>query len=96
MVSSAEPLGHCAEAEESRVRIAVLTGTTREGRFSEKVAAWVTAQLRAAGGLELEEIDLRDFDLPFFDGPPPARRPRSTPTMPHASSVRRSTTRTAL
>lgn len=61
------------------MRIAVVTGTTREGRFSEKVAAWVTAELRAAGGLELEEIDLRDFDLPFFDGPPPARRPREYP-----------------
>jgi NAD(P)H-dependent FMN reductase len=61
------------------VRIAVVTGTTREGRFSEKVAAWTTAQLRAAGGFELELIDLRDYPLEFFDGPPPARAQREYP-----------------
>jgi NAD(P)H-dependent FMN reductase len=56
------------------MRIAVITGTTREGRFSEKVAAWVTSRLRPA--VELDVIDLREFPLPLFDGPPPARHPR--------------------
>lgn len=62
------------------MRIAVVTGTTREGRFSEKVAAWVIGQLRAAGGFEIEAIDLRDYVLPLFDGPPPARAPREYPS----------------
>jgi NAD(P)H-dependent FMN reductase len=56
------------------MRIAVITGTTREGRFSEKVAAWVTARLQTSAELEL--IDLREFPLPVFDGPAPARFPR--------------------
>jgi NAD(P)H-dependent FMN reductase len=62
------------------VRIAVITGTTREGRFSEKVAAWVIGQLHAAGGLEIEAVDLRDYALPLFDGPPPARAQREYPS----------------
>jgi NAD(P)H-dependent FMN reductase len=56
------------------MRIAVITGSTRDGRFSEKVAAWVTTRLRDSVDLDL--IDLRDIPLPFFDGPPPARHPR--------------------
>jgi NAD(P)H-dependent FMN reductase len=58
------------------VRVAVVTGTTREGRFSEKVADWVTSVLSEVDDVEVEVIDLRDYPLPFFDGPPPARAPR--------------------
>jgi NAD(P)H-dependent FMN reductase len=61
------------------VRIQVLTGTTRQGRFSERVAAWVVDQLTARGDIEVELMDLRDFPLPFFDGVPPARTPRDYP-----------------
>jgi NAD(P)H-dependent FMN reductase len=52
--------------------IEVVTGTTRRGRFSEKVAAWVVERLAARGDLDVELLDLRDHPLPFFDQAPPA------------------------
>jgi NAD(P)H-dependent FMN reductase len=60
--------------------IQVITGTTREGRFSERVAAWVVAQLKTRGDVEVELVDLRDHPLPFFDAPPPAKAPREYAT----------------
>jgi len=58
------------------VRIAVITGTTREGRFSGSVAEWVAARLEQRPEFELEAIDLRDHPLPFFEGAAPARTGR--------------------
>ena len=60
--------------------IQVITGTTREGRFSESVARWVMEHLATRADLDAELVDLRDHPLPFFDGPPPARAPREYPT----------------
>jgi NAD(P)H-dependent FMN reductase len=60
--------------------IQVITGTTREGRFSERVARWVTAYLADHVGFDVERVDLRDFPLPFFDAPPPARTLRDYPS----------------
>ena len=56
--------------------IDVITGTTREGRFSERVARWVLGHLEARDDLDVELVDLRHHPLPFFDAPSPARRPR--------------------
>src|ERR1700749_4249200 len=49
---------------------------TREGRFSERVATWVTGQLANRDDFDVEPIDLREYPLPFFDGVAPARAPR--------------------
>jgi NAD(P)H-dependent FMN reductase len=56
--------------------IEVISSTTREGRFSERVATWVTGQLADRADFDVEHIDLRDYPLPFFDGGAPARAPR--------------------
>jgi NAD(P)H-dependent FMN reductase len=61
------------------MRIAVITGTTREGRFSERVASWVNSSLADRTDVEVEVIDLRDHPLPFFDGAPPAYTLRNYP-----------------
>ena len=53
--------------------VQVITGTTREGRFSERVADWVVDRLAARGDVEIELVDLRDHPLPFFDAAAPAR-----------------------
>ncbi|MFA5004307.1 MAG: NAD(P)H-dependent oxidoreductase [Candidatus Saccharimonadales bacterium] len=46
-------------------KIAVIIGSTRQGRQSDKLAKWVAAE---AGKLtEVELLDLRDYPLPFFD-----------------------------
>ena len=47
----------------------VITGTTRQGRFSERVAdvgRW--AACTSTAGFDVELVDLRDHPLPFFDG----------------------------
>src|SRR5450631_1488709 len=53
-------------------KIQVIMGSTRHGRFSERVAAWVVEYLAAYGRFEVELVDLRDYPLPFFDQAPPA------------------------
>jgi NAD(P)H-dependent FMN reductase len=58
------------------VLLQVITGTTREGRFSERVSAWVMARLAQHDAFALELVDLRDHPLPFFDGDAPARTGR--------------------
>ena len=58
------------------MHVQVITGTTRRGRFSERVAAWVLARLEQHEGFEVELVDLRDHPLPFFDGDAPARTGR--------------------
>ena len=56
--------------------VQIITGTTRDGRFSEKVASWVSAELKERTEFDIETVDLRDHELPFFYGPPPIRTPR--------------------
>jgi len=58
------------------VLLQVITGTTRQGRFSERVAAWVTSRLAARDAFDVELVDLRDHPLTFFDGDPPVRTGR--------------------
>lgn len=60
--------------------IQVITGTTREGRFSERVAHWVLDSLRDRDDIEVESVDLREYPLPFFDGMSPGRAPRDYPS----------------
>ena len=54
----------------------VITSTTREGRFSERVAPWVMDRLRRRDDFEVELLDLRDHPLPFFDADAPAKTGR--------------------
>ena len=69
--------------------VQVITGTTREGRFSERVAGWVVDHLGARDDLEVELVDLRDHPLPFFDGTAPARTLRDYPRRTSPGSGRR-------
>jgi NAD(P)H-dependent FMN reductase len=62
------------------VRIAVVVGTTRADRFSERVGDWVLAELSARGDVDVERLDLRDHPLPFFDARPPAYTLREYPS----------------
>src|SRR5689334_19867177 len=57
----------------------VITGTTREGRFSERVAAWVMDRLETRTEFGVELVDLRDHPLPFFDGRAPVHIGREYP-----------------
>ncbi|MCB1330533.1 MAG: NAD(P)H-dependent oxidoreductase, partial [Maritimibacter sp.] len=53
----------------SKLRIAVVIGSTRPTRFADKPAAWLLEKATGRDDLALELLDLRDFDLPLFDAP---------------------------
>ena len=55
----------------STPRIAIIVGTTREGRFSERLADFAMSQVSARDDLEFDLVDLRDHPLPMFDEPGP-------------------------
>lgn len=51
----------------SKAKIAVIVGSTRPTRFADIPAQWILAQAKAREEFDVELVDLRDFDLPFFD-----------------------------
>jgi NAD(P)H-dependent FMN reductase len=50
-------------------RIGIVVGSTREGRFSERAAAWFHGIAARRADLDFEIIDLRDYPMPFFNEP---------------------------
>lgn len=46
-------------------KIAIIVGSTREGRMSDKLANWVSKEV--AKKADVEVLDLRDYPMPFFD-----------------------------
>lgn len=46
------------------VRIAVIIGSTREGRFADTVARWFVAEASGREDLDLDVVDLLDVDFP--------------------------------
>lgn len=50
----------------SKPRIALIIGSTRPTRFADKPAQWMLKQAQARDDMEVELVDLRDFDLPLF------------------------------
>jgi NAD(P)H-dependent FMN reductase len=53
------------------MRIAIIVGSTRPNRKSEKVARWAHALASERGGAEFELVDLADVGLPLLDEPKP-------------------------
>lgn len=49
------------------IKIEVIIGSTREGRFGDKPAKWIFDMLSKKERVEAELIDLRDWPLPFFN-----------------------------
>jgi NAD(P)H-dependent FMN reductase len=49
--------------------IGIVIGSTRQGRFSERAAAWFHKIAARRTDLSVEIIDLRDYPMPFFDEP---------------------------
>lgn len=56
---------------ETIIKIKVIIGSTREGRFSEKPAQWIFEEAKKWEGAAVELLDLRDYEMPFFDSPVP-------------------------
>lgn len=62
---------------ETPLNLAVIIGSTRQGRFGDTVARWFTRQAEPRADMVLDLIDLAELDLPPCTraGPtPPSRR----------------------
>jgi len=51
----------------TNLHIKVIIGSTREGRFGDKAAAWIRDELKKQKDLTVEILDLRDYAMPFFN-----------------------------
>ena len=51
----------------SKLKIAVIISSTRPTRFGELPAKWILDKANERPELDAEIVDIRDFDLPFFD-----------------------------
>lgn len=52
---------------QSPFSVKVIAGSTREGRFSDKAALWIAGELAKEADVTAEVLDLRDYDMPFFN-----------------------------
>ncbi len=50
-----------------KLKIGIIIGSTREGRFSEHAGQWINEIAGTQDGLQVELIDLRDHSLPFLE-----------------------------
>ncbi|HVG46855.1 MAG TPA: NAD(P)H-dependent oxidoreductase [Rubellimicrobium sp.] len=48
-------------------KIALIIGSTRQARWADKPAQWALRKMQERDDMDAELVDLRDFDLPFFD-----------------------------
>ncbi len=51
----------------AKPKIAVIISSTRDARFADKPANWIFDLARQRPEIDVELVDLRDFDLPFFN-----------------------------
>jgi NAD(P)H-dependent FMN reductase len=51
----------------SKLKIGVIISSTRPTRFGETPAQWILEKANARPEIDAEIVDLRDFNLPFFD-----------------------------
>lgn len=51
----------------TKPKIALIIGSTRAARFADVPAQWMLKQAQARTDLDVELVDLREFNLPFFD-----------------------------
>lgn len=66
----------------AKPRIAVLLGSTREARFCHVPGRWICDYANQRQNWDVELVDLKEFDLPFFDEPAtdlfvPSQEPRA-------------------
>ncbi len=51
------------------MKLAVIVGTTRQGRKTPQQAKWVLNTAKQIKDVEAELVDLKDYPMPFFDEP---------------------------
>lgn len=53
------------------LKIQIITGSTRPNRVNRQVADWIFEIARQRPGLDVELVDIADYDLPLLDEPAP-------------------------
>jgi NAD(P)H-dependent FMN reductase len=53
----------------TKPKIALVIGSTRKTRFADLPAQWMLKQAQQRDDMSIELVDLRDYDLPFFNEP---------------------------
>ena len=51
------------------LKIKIILGSTRQQRFSDKPGNWIYKEAKKKNGIDAEILDLRDYQLPFFNEP---------------------------
>lgn len=51
------------------LRISIILGSTRPNRFSDKPGVWIAERLAAHADVAAELLDLREYQMPFFNEP---------------------------
>src|SRR5690625_1700418 len=51
------------------MKVGVITGSIREGRVNYDVAEWVKDVVAETGKVDVELVDIKDYDLPMFAEP---------------------------
>lgn len=51
----------------TKPNIAIIIGSTRKTRFADKPAKWLLENAKKRDDMTFEMLDLRDYDLPFFN-----------------------------
>jgi len=67
-------------ANEQKMKIGIILGSTRPNRLGEAVAKWVHGLAVTRDDAEYELVDVKDYDLPLLDEPiPPSQGKYSQP-----------------
>src|ERR1700690_1267890 len=56
-------------ADATPLKVKIILGSTRQGRFSEKPGAWILEIAKKRTDINVELLDLRDYPMPFFNEP---------------------------
>ena len=51
----------------TKPKIAIIVGSSRDSRFADKPVDWLMEKVASRDDMTFEKLDLRDFDLPFFN-----------------------------
>ncbi|MGI0141909.1 MAG: NADPH-dependent FMN reductase [Candidatus Micrarchaeales archaeon] len=54
---------------DDKIKIKVILGSTRPGRFGDKPAHWILGELKKLDNVDPELLDLKEYPMPFFDQP---------------------------
>jgi len=61
---TSQTVGHLETRAKDPYRLAIVTGSVRQGRFGPTVARWFAAQAALRDDIDLDSIDLADFQHP--------------------------------